>query len=314
MKENVRDLIYLDSKRYISIQRLRVLFWAISIIPFIMIIWGIVSINTIGLNWKSLFPLISIAAWSLLYWTFVLTIQRKKTKKTFELRFLVNGITGLFISSLFWILYASFSLFDNNPVIGFDFSLWILLFYLLCSILYIGLVVLGVHKAIFKRIKEKSQTPKALAISAIFSAILPITGVMGMYTSRILRAHASDAVQDIVGTLALVLVIFLPILAHINFVQYFYCKKYKFSCDEYGNTTSPGLELPPKIKKKWKSCPINMTSPGLEPPPKVKKNWKSRPIFKILIVLASIVGAIVGIIIVIFLVAFIKGIVSAIIN
>lgn len=290
MRENVRDLIYLDSKRYISIQRLRVLFWAISIIPFIMITWGIVAINTIGLNWMSLFPLISIAVWSILYWTFVLTIQRKKTKKTFELRFLVNGITGLFISSLFWILYASFSLFDNNPVIGFDFSLWILLFYLLCSILHIGLVVLGVHKAIFKKIKDKSQTPKALAISAFFSAILPIASVMGMYTSRMLRAHASDAVQNIVGTFALVLVIFLPILAHINFVQYFYCKKYKFSCDENGDTTSPGLE----------------------PPPKIKKNWKSRPIFKVLIVLASIVGAIVGIIIVIFLVALIKTIVSSI--
>ena len=216
--------------------------------------------------------------------------SEEKDKKTFELRFLVNGITGLFISSLFWILYASFSLFDNNPVIGFDFSLWILLFYLLCSILHIGLVVLGVHKAIFKKIKDKSQTPKALAISAFFSAILPIASVMGMYTSRMLRAHASDAVQNIVGTFALVLVIFLPILAHINFVQYFYCKKYKFSCDENGDTTSPGLE----------------------PPPKIKKNWKSRPIFKVLIVLASIVGAIVGIIIVIFLVALIKTIVSSI--
>ena len=81
MKNNVRDLIYLDSKRYISIQSLRVLYWAISIIPFIMIIWGIVAMNNIALNWISLFPLISIAVWSLLYWIFVLTIQRKKTKK-----------------------------------------------------------------------------------------------------------------------------------------------------------------------------------------------------------------------------------------
>ena len=65
MKENVRHLIYLDSKRYISIQSLRVLYWAISIIPFIMMVWGIVEINTIGLNWISLFPIISIAVWSL---------------------------------------------------------------------------------------------------------------------------------------------------------------------------------------------------------------------------------------------------------
>ena len=114
MKENVRDLIYLDPKRYISIQSLRVLYWAISIIPIIMLIWGIVAIKTIGLNWMSLFPLISIAVWSLLYWTFVLTVQGKK-KKTFELRFLVNGVSGLLISSLFWILYASLSLFEDDP-------------------------------------------------------------------------------------------------------------------------------------------------------------------------------------------------------
>lgn len=249
MKENVRDLIYLDSKRYISIQSLRVLYWAISIIPFIMIIWGIVAINTIGLNWMSLFPLISIAAWSLLYWAFVLTVQGRKTK-TFELRFLVNGVSGLLISSLFWILYASLSLLENAPVIGFDFLLWILLFYLIFSALYIGSVVLGVHKGVFKKMKERSQTPKALAISAFFTAILPSTGAMGMYVSRILRAHASVAIQDIVGHSALVLVIFLPMLAHINFVQYFYCKKHKISCDEHGNTTSPNLEYHKKRNRK----------------------------------------------------------------
>ena len=224
MKENVRDLIYLDPKRYISIQSLRVLYWAISIIPIIMLIWGIVAIKTIGLNWMSLFPLISIAVWSLLYWTFVLTVQGKK-KKTFELRFLVNGVSGLLISSLFWILYASLSLFEDDPTIGFGFFLWILLIYLLFSILYIGLVILGVQKGIFKKIRKKSQTPKFLAISAFFAAILPGAGVMGMYTSRILRAYASVAVQDIVGRSALILVIFLPILAHINFVQNIYCKK-----------------------------------------------------------------------------------------
>ena len=207
MKENAKDLIYLDSKRYISIKSLRVLYWAISIIPFIMIVWGIVAINTIGLNWMSLFPLISIVVWSLLYWTFVLTVQGRKAK-TFELRFLVNGVSGLLISSLFWILHASLSLLENDPAIGFRFLLWILLFYLLFSILYIALIVLGVHKGIFKKIKEKSQTPKFLAISAFFTAILPGSGAMGMYTSKILRAHASVAVQDIVGNFALILIIF----------------------------------------------------------------------------------------------------------
>lgn len=307
MKENVRDLIYLDSKRYISIQSLRVLYWAISIIPIIMLIWGIVAIKTIGLNWMSLFPLISIVAWSLLYWTFVLTVQGKK-KKTFELRFLVNGVSGLLISSLFWILFASLSLLEDVPTIGFGFLLWILLFYLLFSILYIGLVILGVHKGIFKKIKEKTQTPKFLAISAFFAAILPSTGVMGIYASRILRAYASVAVQDIVGHSALILVIFLPILAHINFVQYFYCKKYKISCDEYGNTTSPNLEYHKKTKRnKAERKKVLLEQPNVSNGKSSKK--KIPLLIKILIGILVIPIILISIVFVVFFIKeFIQGI------
>ena len=303
MKNNARDLIYLDTRRYMSLDNLRVFYWAIIIIPIIMVTWGIAAINTVGVNLRSLFPLISIGIWSLFYWLFVLIIQSPKVKKTFELRFLVNGISGFLISSLFWILYASLSLLDNNQIIGFDFSLWILFFYLLFSAFYIGLVVLGVRKGIFKKIKEKSQTPKALAISAFFSAILPSAGVMGMYTSRMLRAHASDAVQNIVGTVALVLVIFAPILAHINFVQYYYCKKYEILCDEYGDTTSPYLEHKIKKKKvKNKSRDINGSAT-------VTTKKKIPLIVKILI---GIVTVPIAFFVVVFLVFFIKGFINGI--
>ena len=303
IKDNARDLIYLDTRRYMSLDNLRVFYWAIIIIPIIMVTWGIAAINTVGVNLRSLFPLISIGIWSLFYWLFVLIIQSPKVKKTFELRFLVNGISGFLISFLFWILYASLSLLDNNPIIGFDFSLWILFLYLLFSVFYIVLVVLGVHKGIFKKIKEKSQTPKALAISAFFSAILPSTGVMGMYTSRMLRAHASDAVQDIIGTVALVLVIFAPILAHINFVQYYYCKKYEILCDEYGDTTSPKLDRKIKEKKvKNKSHDTNGSATVI-----TKK--RSPLIVKILI---GIVAVPIAFFVVVFLVFFIRGFINGI--
>lgn len=303
MKDNVRDLIYLDTRRYMSLNNLRVFYWAIIIIPIIMLTLGIAAINTIGVNLRSLFPLISIGIWSLLYWLFVLIIQSLKVKKTFELRFLVNGISGFLISFLFWILHASLSLLDNNPIIGFDFSLWILFFYLLFSAFYIGLVVLGVHKGIFKKIKEKSQTPKALAISAFFSAILPSAGVMGMYTSKMLRVHASDAVQDIVGTVALVLVIFAPILAHINFVQYYYCKKYKILCDEYGDTTSPDLDRRIKEKKeKNKSSGTNGSSTVI--------TKKKLPL--IVKIMVGIVAVPIAFFVVVFLVFFIKGFINGI--
>lgn len=308
MKEKVKDLVYLDTNRYISLGSLRIFYWAIIIIPLIMVVFGVAAINTIGVSWISLFPLISIGIWSLLYWIFVLIIQSNKTKKTFELRFLVNGISGLLISSLFLVLYASLSLIDNNPIIGFDLSLWILFFYLLFSAFYIGLVVLGVHKGIFKKIREKSQTPKALAISAFFSAILPSTGIIGMYTSKMLRAHASDAVQDIVGTTALVLVIFIPILAHINFVQYFYCKKYKISCDEYGNTTSPNLEY--HKKQNGNKAELKAVVPDHSIISKGKSSRKKNPLLIKILIGIFVIPTI--FLFIVFLVFFIKGFIQGI--
>lgn len=239
---------------------------------------------------------------SLFYWIFVLTI-RVKRRKTFELRFLANGLSGFSVSSLFWILYASLSLFQEATVMGFEFLLWVLLFYLIFSVLYICLIVLGVHKGIFKKIKEKSQTPKALAISAFFAAILPGAGAIGMHAHRILRAHASVAVQDIVESFAFISIIFLPALAHINFVQYFYCKKYKIFCDENGNTTSPNLEYRKKQKRdKAERSEISLEKPGISKKKRAKKNkhlW-----VKILI---GILAIPVVFILVVFLVFSIKG-------
>ena len=305
MREKSKDLVYLETNRYISIESLKIFYWAIIIIPLIMVVFGIAAIATIGVNWRSLFPLISIGIWSFSYWMFVLTIQNKKVKKTFELRFLVNGISGLLISSLFWILYASLSLLDNNPIIGFDLSLWILLFYLFFSAFYIVLVILGVHKGIFKKIKEKSQTPKALAISAFFFAILPSAGTMGMYTSKILRVHAGDTLHDIVGPSALVLVIFLPILAHINFVQYFYCKKYKILSDENGNTISPNLEYQKRNKEKQKKL-------SLEQPNISKKKSSKKNIPLLIKILIGVLCVPIILIFIVFLVFFIKGFIQGI--
>ena len=303
MREKARDLIYLDTQRYISLASLRVFYWGIIIMPFIMAVLSIASINTSGINWRSLFPLASIAIWSLLYWVFVLTVQNKKTKKTFELRFLVNGISGLMVSSLFWIFYTSFSIVEDNPVVGFDFCLWILFFYLFISVFYAGLVVIGVHKGVYKKIREKSKTPKALAIAAIFEAILPCAVVAGMYTARLLRAHASVGVQNIVGTISLVLLIFLPVLAHINFVQYFYCKKYGILCDENGDKTSPKLERQIKVKKEETVEEKANNSDKKQ----VKK--KLPLIIKILI---GIVSAPIIFFVIIFIVFFIRGFIQGI--
>lgn len=241
MREKVRDLVYLDTTRYTSLNNLRLFFWGIIFIPIIILIIGIVR--------KLAFPIVSIFLWGLLYWIFIFVIQNKHTKKTFQLRFLVNGISGLFLSSLFWIFFASFSSASNISFLSFNFLLWILIFYLVFSLVYIVLIILGVHKGIFARIREKNRTKTALIISSFFGALIPCSGVLGIYSSRLLRSHASISMQYTIITIIAVLVIFIPALAHINFVQYFYCKKYSILCDEYGNTTSPKLERYYKKKR-----------------------------------------------------------------
>jgi membrane protein len=250
MREKVCNLIYLNPGNYISLESLKILYWGIIIIPFFMVLIGIVAINMIGVSWRSLFPIVSIVIWSILYWTFVLTIQSKKTKKTFKLRFLVNGIFGVFISSLFWIFAASFNLASETQFLQLDFFLWLLFFYLLFSFIYVFVIILCVQKGVFALIKKKSKTKTALKISAFFGSLIPVSGVLGIYASRLMRAHTSISTQHSVITISTCLLVFLPALAHINFVQYYYCKKYGITCDEDGNETSPELERKPKARKR----------------------------------------------------------------
>lgn len=269
MENKVRDFVYLDTNRYMSLDNLRVFYWGIIIIPFFMVVVGIVAIKLNGINWKSLFPLVSIAVWSLLYWIFVLTVQSKRTKKTFELRFLVNGILGFMLSSLMWIFVASFNLAATTPFLSFDFFLWILGFYLLFSLIYVIAIILCVHKGVFAWIKEKGKTKTALIISTVFGELIPVFAVLGMHSSRLMRAHASISTQYTVMTIITILMIFIPALAHINFVQYYYCKKYGINCDEHGNTTSPKLERGPsksEIRKERKRAlrEYEMTAGGYQ--------------------------------------------------
>lgn len=241
MKDNARDLIYLNTKRYVSLKKLKTFYLATIMIQLFMLIVGFASIKTNGVSLRSLLPLACAAVWSLIYWIFVLTIQSRRTKKTFELRFLVNGICGLLTSLLVLCLYITVSLVADSPAFELGFILWILLAYLLISLLYIGLIVIGVHKGVYKRIRKKSNVPIVLAVDAFLAAIIPIAGLYGIYTSRYLRAHASAGAQD-TAAVCFVLLIFIPAMAHINFVQYYYCKKYGITCDENGDTSSPMLE------------------------------------------------------------------------
>lgn len=243
MREKARKLVCLNAGNNISYNLLKNFYWYILIIPFMMVAMGIYLLRQNGISGKALFPLISIIIWTFLYWGLVLFIKRKHTKKSFELRFFVNGMVAFLISALMWSFFASWNVMSDNPFLEFNYFLWMIPIYLLISMVYIFNIVLGIHKGIYARIKVKKKT------IAFLSTVITISVGLGIIVSRILRDTTSLKFQQIVMSIGSIVLIFIPILAHINFVQFFYCKKYGIKCDETGEYTSPHLCPPDNVRK-----------------------------------------------------------------
>ncbi len=200
-----------------------------------MVVMGAYLLNQNGICGKALFPLVSVAIWTLLYWILVLSIKSKRVKKTFALRFLVNGTVGVLISSLMWIFFAGWNLMADSPFLHFHAFVWMIPIYLLVSAVYIAGVVIGTHQGVYARRKLKTK-PIVFA-----SASVSLAAFFGLIVSGILSETATLKIQHIVMTIGSIILIFVPVLAHINFLQYFYCKKYNITCDENGDAASQDL-------------------------------------------------------------------------
>ena len=78
MKEKARDLVYINTKRYLSFADLKTFQRIGLVISFCLFALGFIEIKTNGVNWKSLFPIVSGAIWDVLYWKFVSEIKSRK--------------------------------------------------------------------------------------------------------------------------------------------------------------------------------------------------------------------------------------------
>ncbi len=242
MRKKAKRFVYLDSENYISYDLLKYFYWYVILIPFCMLIMGSYSITHNGFSLKSLFPILSIVIWTVAYWGMVLTIKSKFVKNTFELRFFVNGAMGILISSLMWIFTAAWNLLADTPFLDFRYFLWMIPAYLFISTIYILGIVVNIHNGIYSGFRIKNKTIVTI------SMMVPL----GVLASRFIQNETSLRVQHIVITICSILLIFVPILSYINFLKYYYCKKYKILCDENGNTTSPNLECKKQRTKQKK--------------------------------------------------------------
>lgn len=243
MREKALKLIHLNSGNYISYSFLKRFYWYILIIPFFTLIIGFHLLNQNGIAFKSLFPIVSIILWSIAYWAMVWTIKCNFVKKTFALRFLVNGAVGMFITSLMWIFFSSWNLMADEPFLEFSFFLWMILAYLLISAIYVLSIVAGVHNGIYAKIHiKKSAVSIPLTISSM--------AFLGVLVSHFLQNESSLSIQHIIMTISSIILIFTPSLSHVNYVKYYYCKKYNILCDENGDYESRYLCPEKKEKKK----------------------------------------------------------------
>lgn len=239
MKEKARNLVYLNTKRYVSLADLNKLKWAALFISLILFVIGLYKVEADGFNWKSVFPIISALIWNLLYWKFVHEIKSRKT--TFELRFLANGLFGVFLFSLIWVFFTSFNLSADTPIVDNELCLWSVFVYLMFTIIYIGLIVFGVHNGAFEKIRKFGNSSIVLALDALLASLIPLAVVLGRLRYEAI-SHKSVSAQNKEISVVLILLSIFMAMTNINFVQYYYCKKYGFLCDEDGDTTSPYLE------------------------------------------------------------------------
>ena len=234
MREKALTFVHFNSESYISYTFLKRFFWYILIIPFFVLIIGFNLLDRNGITLKSLFPIISIILWTIAYWIMVGMIKSNFIKKSFELRFWVNGTIGMFISSLMWLFFASWNIMADNPFLEFNIFLWMIPVYLLISAIYVVCIVVGVHDGTYSKIQIKKS---------VVSIPLPISSMafIGVLISKFLQKESSLSIQHIIMTICCIILIFVPSLSHVNYVKYYYCKKYNILCDENGDYESRNL-------------------------------------------------------------------------
>ena len=276
-----RDFVYFDDKRYPSYKDLKRA--GICICFFLSLIMSVC-----GIAFKNVFLIMTVLLYDILYVIFMCVVRSCNIKKIYSLRFLVNGISSIFVSIFFLLLSFILAIMMNHNVLALiPMGIFSCILFVLLSCIVIWICI---KKGVFGKAIKSEKLKIASAVSA---ALLPVSGLIGYSMAKFMNSifeGNNKTMFYITLSVWEIMLLISSLGVALSFMKYHYCRKFSITCDANGDTTSPGLE----------------------PPPKIKKNWKSRPIFKVLIVLASIVGAIVGIIIVIFLVALIKAIVSSI--
>lgn len=292
MNENIKHFVYNNDANYASYASIKCLMSCVCM--FMSLITGTYAI--VMKLWHFVVILVIINVAFLLHLLFLKLIY----KNTYPMRFLSDWIVDmllswLFLNSAFVVLYAT-KCDTNFVVIGTLISYTT---FLLLSIVW---MIKRSKSDVYKKYAQMEKNKRPIEIAAV--SIIPVSGTIGLVIGRIIT-RGLDIEKNIIAYVVFVIFIVVSMcftLGHVNLLKYYYCKKYKIYCDEYGNTTSPDLEYHKKAKRnKAERKKVLLEQPNVSNDKPSKK--KIPLIVKILIGVFSIP---IIFILIVFLVFFIK--------
>lgn len=296
MNENIKHFVYNNDANYASYASIKCLVSCVCM--FMSLITGTYAI--VMKLWHFVVILVIINVAFLLHLLFLKLIY----KNTYPMRFLSDWIVDmllswLFLNSAFVVLYAT-KCDTNFVVIG---TLTSYTTFLLLSIVW---MIKRSKSDVYKKHAQMEKNKRPIEIAAV--SIISVSGTIGLVIGRIIT-RGLDIEKNIIAYVAFVIFIVVSMcfsLGHVNLLKYYYCKKYKIYCDEYGNTTSPDLEY----HKKAKRNKVERKGVLLEQPN--ASNSKSKKIPFIVKILIGVFSIPIILIFIVFLVFFIKGFIQGI--
>ena len=194
-----------------------------------------------GFTWDILFLAAAISTWHFLYFSFKNKILLKiaSNQSQVEYKFFAIGAFGGFFASIMWLLYIGADIMMYELVDGFIYAGLMLLLYLISSVLYVEIIILFVNKGAYAKATKIIKSRTYLTISAFTTAMTVPIVVLLMSLKRLIDHIVSQETSNILFTLSAFCVVLGCVFFQDEFVAYYYCKKYKISCDENGNFTLP---------------------------------------------------------------------------
>lgn len=282
MQDRIRNFIHNNDHYYTSYDGAKCLM--IFVCWFITLIVGTYAI--VAKLWLSIIALAVINCLFLLHIIFL----KFFLKNNYELRFWSEGVINTLLSALF-LISAYTILFATKCDTDFV-KYGTLIVYITFEILYGEMIIY--HS---KSCKDDHPSSKVHFLS--IGSLIPVSGVIGMVIAKIIFRTLDLKNETVVyiAFIAFIVTSMIFSLGWIDFIKYFYCKKYNIDSDNKAQKQSPAL-IPTTSRKKSRQRNIPKTP---EPESKSAKKKKSRTL-KVIIGILSVPIALYIIVFIIFLI------------